>query len=118
MNDFVRSHEEIFPARLIYALYALGFIAGITLLGGVIYAYLSRGKNVLLDTHLTYQIRTFWISAGLFILGLFTIPLLGLGILILLFNFVWILARIISGFMLANNSQPITGTKYLGMSAC
>ncbi len=117
MNDFVRSHEDVFPARLIYALYVIGLVVLFTSIGGLIYAYLSRGKNAMLDTHLTHQIRTFWIFFGLNCLGLLTIIVMGLGFLILFFSLVWFLARVVSGFMLANDNKPITGTKNLGMLA-
>lgn len=118
MNDFVRSHEAVFPARLIYALYVIGLLCVLTTtIGGLIYAYLSRGKNAILDTHLTHQIRTFWISLGLNCLGFLTIAFIGLGLLILFFSLVWFLGRVVSGFMLANDNKPITGTKNFGMLA-
>jgi uncharacterized membrane protein len=108
--------EVLMPAKIIYGLYAAGYFVGITSLAGVIYAYISRGKDPIVDTHLTFQIRTFWISFLIGLIALVTI-FIGIGIFILLFLLVWGLTRIISGFLLANDGKPISGTKYLGILA-
>ncbi len=108
--------DPLLPPKIVYALYAVGYIVGITTLAGVIYAYIARGKDEVADTHLTFQIRTFWISLGLAILGLVTMFIF-IGILVFIFLLVWGLGRIISGFVLLNDKKPISGSKLLGIIA-
>lgn len=108
--------DVLMPAKIVYGLYALSFFIGITSLAGVIYAYMSRGKDPVLDTHLRFQIRTFWISLALaFAGGILTWVFI--GVLVLLFLVIWGLIRVISGFLLASDGQPIRGTKYWGILA-
>ncbi|MFN3525367.1 MAG: DUF4870 family protein [Paracoccus sp. (in: a-proteobacteria)] len=108
--------RDMMPAKIVYGLYALGYLTAITALAGVVYAYLSRGKDAVLDTHLEFQIRTFWISLAIAVLAVITM-LIGIGFLIWAFLAVWGLVRVISGFLLANEGKPITGTKHWGVMA-
>lgn len=50
--------------HIIYGLYALTFIFTITAIAGVVVAYMQRGKALtsLQETHIVWQIRTFWIT--------------------------------------------------------
>lgn len=107
---------DLMPAKIVYGLFAIGYIVALTTLAGVIYAYLSRGKDAVLDSHLQFQIRTFWISLALAVLAFVTM-FVGVGLLVWAFLAVWGLIRVISGFLLANDGKPITGTKYLGVMA-
>ncbi|WP_295044247.1 hypothetical protein [uncultured Paracoccus sp.] len=104
------------PAKIVYGLYAIGYIVAITTVVGVVYAYVTRGRNPVVDTHLTFLIRTFWISLGIALLAVLTLWI-GIGFLIWGFLAVWGLIRVISGFLLANDGKPVSGTKYLGMMA-
>ncbi|MGQ3674374.1 DUF4870 family protein [Xanthobacter sp. TB0139] len=108
--------NALMPAKIVYGLYALGFFVGLTSLVGVIYAYMSRGKDPVLDTHLRFQIRTFWISLALAFAGAILTTVF-VGVLVLLFLVIWGLIRVISGFLLANDGQPVRGTKYWGILA-
>ena len=57
-------------ATLIYILYLVSIIVGITSIVGVILAYLNKGKAAeWVDTHYVYQIRTFWIGFLFSIIG-------------------------------------------------
>ncbi len=107
---------DLTPAKIVYGLYAVGYAVAITALAGVVYAYLSRGRDPLLDSHLTFQIRTFWISLAIALLAMVTM-IVGIGFLIWAFLAVWGLIRVISGFLLANDGKPVSGTKYWGMMA-
>lgn len=105
------------PPKIIYGLYAVGYFVAITSLAGVIYAYLSRGKSELADTHLRFQIRTFWIGFAIALAAMITTFAFGIGLLVFVFLLVWGLTRTISGFVLANDGKPISGTKYAGILA-
>ena len=111
-----RPASDLMAAKLIYGLYALGYAVAVTALVGVVYAYLSRGRDAVLDTHLTFQIRTFWISLAIGFLAVATL-LIGIGFLIWAFLAVWGLLRVLSGFLLAHEGKPVSGTKYWGMMA-
>ncbi|MBM3606364.1 MAG: hypothetical protein FJX25_17065 [Alphaproteobacteria bacterium] len=107
---------DLTPAKIVYGLYAVGYAVALTTLVGVVYAYVSRGKDAVLDSHLTFQIRTFWLSLAIALLAMVTM-LIGIGFLIWAFLAVWGLIRVISGFLLANDGRPVSGTRYWGMMA-
>ncbi|WP_108501670.1 DUF4870 family protein [Paracoccus indicus] len=108
--------NDLMPAKVVYGLYAVGYLVALTTLAGVIYAYMSRGQNAVLDSHLRFQIRTFWISLLIGLLAMITM-MIGIGFLIWGFLAVWGLIRVVSGFLLANDGKPISGTKYWGVMA-
>ncbi|MEO0989423.1 MAG: hypothetical protein AAFX00_00575 [Pseudomonadota bacterium] len=108
--------DPLLNVKIVYGLYAVGYFVGLTSIVGVIYAYISRGKSDVADTHLTFQIRTFWISLAVAIVGLLT-TIVVVGFFILIGLFVWGLVRIISGFVLANDGKPVSGTKFMGALA-
>lgn len=108
--------DLLMPAKLIYGLYAVGYAIVVTALIGVVYAYMARGRNAVLDSHLTFQIRTFWISLLIAFVALITM-IVGIGFLIWAFLAAWGVIRVISGFLLANDGKPVNGTKYWGMMA-
>lgn len=115
-NPLDTREPDLMPAKIIYALYALGYFSAIPSLIGVVYAYIARGGSAVADSHLTFQIRTFWISLAIGILAMITM-VVGIGFLIWMFLAVWGVIRVISGFLLANEGRPITGTRYWGMMA-
>ncbi|MDD9718420.1 hypothetical protein PVW48_16780 [Dinoroseobacter sp. PD6] len=111
--------DPMLPVKIIYGLYAVGYFVGLTSLAGLIYAYITRGSgdsDPVADSHLTFQIRTFWIGFGIALVALATM-VVGIGLLIWLFLVVWGLTRVISGFVLCNDGRPITGSKYAGVLA-
>lgn len=118
MEDNITGTDKLMPGKIVYGLYAFGYVIAITSIAGVILAYIQRSKenDPVLDSHLTFQIRTFWISLGIAVLALVTV-FIGVGFILFLFLLVWGLTRIISGFLLLNEAKPVTGTKYVGILA-
>ena len=108
--------NDLMPAKVVYGLFAVGYLVALTTLAGVVYAYMSRGQNAVLDSHLRFQIRTFWISLLIGLIAMITM-MIGIGFLIWAFLAVWGLVRVISGFLLANEGRPISGSKYWGVMA-
>ncbi|ABV92624.1 membrane protein-like protein [Dinoroseobacter shibae DFL 12 = DSM 16493] len=108
--------DPMLAVKIVYGLYAVGYFVGITSLAGLIYAYITRGSDPLADSHFTFQIRTFWIGLGIGLVALASM-VIGIGFLIWIFLLVWGLTRVISGFVLANDGRPITGSKYAGVLA-
>src|SRR5690348_4836322 len=96
-------------AMVVWGLYiASYFTAFITLLVGVIIAYVKRGElaGTPYESHMTSAIRTFWISLIGGILGAITTVVL-IGFLILLALAVWQIFRVIRGMIKAAEGQPI-----------
>jgi uncharacterized membrane protein len=87
-------------------------------IAGVIVAYANRAeaRGTWVESHLTWLIRTFWWSTiwavvGWLVLLVLAIVLIGfaLGPLIWFFTAIWVLYRVIRGFIAFNGSRPIPG---------
>ncbi len=84
-------------AKIVYILYMVGLIFGITGVVGVIMAYINKDDApAWLKTHYQFQIRTFWIGALYLILG-GILSIILVGWLVLLFWVVWLIVRSIKG---------------------
>ncbi len=84
-------------ANLIYILYLLSLIFGVTSLVGLVMAYINKSDAPeWVQSHYRFQIRTFWIGLLLGVIGFFTAAFV-VGILILVFLFVWWIARCVKG---------------------
>lgn len=94
-------------SKLVYILYFIGYMNGITTIAGVIIAYLKRGESTpAAATHLTFLIRTFWIGLLFGAIG-FIASFIIFGILLLLATMVWMLIRLIKGCILAFDGKPV-----------
>ena len=85
-------------ARVIYVLYLVGLVFGVTALIGLVMAYIYRSDapGDWLRENFTFQIRTFWIGLlYLFIASALT-PL-GIGFLLILGWIVWVVVRCVKG---------------------
>ncbi len=84
-------------ANLIYILYLLSLIFGITSLVGLVMAYINKGDAPeWLQSHYRFQIRTFWIGLLIGVIGAATAVFM-VGILFLVFLFVWWIVRCVKG---------------------
>jgi uncharacterized membrane protein len=94
-------------AKLVYILYLLGFVLGITGIVGLVFAYINRGKSeAWVDTHYTYQIRTFWIGL-LYGLISMVLVIIGIGFLLFIAVSVWVIVRCVIGLQKAAQRQPV-----------
>jgi uncharacterized membrane protein len=95
-------------AIVVWVLYLSGLVIGITALVGVILAYVKRGElaGTPFESHMTYAIRTFWISLLGALVGV-VLSLVLVGFLILLAVGIWCLYRMIRGLVLALDGRPI-----------
>jgi uncharacterized membrane protein len=93
---------------VVYALYlASYFVGGISAIVGVIIAHVQCGSaDPFLQSHYRFQIRTFWIGMLYFVVGLL-LCLVFIGILVLLWWFIWTLVRSIKGILALNEGRPI-----------
>ena len=87
-------------ATVVYALQAAGFFLGITWLIGIIVDYVKREDAVgtWLESHFRWQIRTFWWGLLWGVLGGILLLVL-IGWLVLAANAVWIIYRIVKGWL-------------------
>jgi len=87
-------------ATVVYSLQAAGFFVGITWLIGVIVDYVKRDDAVgtWLESHFRWQIRTFWWGLLWGVLGGILLLIL-IGWLVLAANAVWIIYRIVKGWL-------------------
>ena len=91
----------------VYILYLVGFLTGITVLVGLIIAYLQRDKtDRVSQSHFQFQITTFWIGLLYFFVGLLTLHV-GIGALILLWYIVWTVIRCVKGLLALNMGEQI-----------
>ena len=94
-------------ALIVYILYLTSYVIGITALVGVIIAHVQIGTaDPLLRSHYQWQIRTFWIGLLYFVIGVVLCFVL-VGILVLLFWFIWTVVRTVKGLLALNENKPI-----------
>jgi len=83
--------------------YVLGFVAisnGVTLLIAAVLAYVRRDQaQPWIKTHFEFQIASFWYGLIIFLVGFFTLWLLGLGLLIWLLGGIWLVVRTAVGLI-------------------
>jgi len=103
--------EDNSMLHLAYGLYTLAFLLPVAALVGVVVAYLQRGKSLssFQDSHVVWQIRTFWLTLIASVIA-FAIPfLLGfLGALVaLILPAAFFVYRVSSGWYRLLNRQRI-----------
>jgi len=99
--------NEMDGPKLVYILYFISLVVGITAIAGVIVAYLKRGEaGAKPASHYTFLIRTFWIGLLFAVISALT-AVIGIGFLLALATIVWFLIRTIKGFMMAIDSKPV-----------
>ncbi|TYK67267.1 DUF4870 family protein [Colwellia echini] len=104
MNEVVEP-ESIKPektttadtAKIVYILYMVGIVFGITGLVGVVMAYINKtDAPEWLKSHYQFQIRTFWIGGLYLVIGSLLLVVL-IGWFILLFWVLWLIIRCVKG---------------------
>jgi uncharacterized membrane protein len=105
--------EDRSLAFIIYGLYLLGLVNGLTILVGLVVAYANKdGAGARVRSHYIFQIRTFWTAIGWWIIGgaliLFGVPLslilvgapmVVLGGLIFSVGHLWFAIRCVAGLL-------------------
>lgn len=99
-------------ATLVYALQAAWLFFGIPLIIGLIVNYVKRDdvRGTLAESHFRWQIRTFWFWLLWLVLGWLLIVLIltfAIGVLILGANFIWIIYRIVKGWLRLSDGRAM-----------
>jgi uncharacterized membrane protein len=112
MNEVVEN-DKIQPLKtltaVIYGLYGLSFIlGGLPSLVAIIMNYVKRDEvaGTWLESHFLWQIRTFWYSLLWGVIGGVLLLVL-VGWFVLVADFVWVLYRIIKGWLNLNDGKPM-----------
>ena len=96
-------------ATLVYILQAASFVVGITYFAAIVINYVKRDEvqGTLAESHFEWQIKTFWISLAVGILG-FILMVILIGYLVLVANAIWVIYRIVKGWIYLNDGKPIS----------
>ncbi len=112
MSENQGSFDSVFQAggtnvKVVYLLYLLSLLAGVTALVGLVMAYLNRGNGPEWTTsHYTYQIRTIWMGLA-YSLGGLILAVAAVGFLVLVFVGVWYIVRCVRGLQAAAREEPM-----------
>ena len=113
----------LFGTAAVIALVSSGFhfaapLMGLVGIAGLIVAYVKRGdaQGTWVASHFTWLIRTFWYSflwgvVGAVVLLVLGIILIGIPIALLIWAVasIWVIYRVIRGYLLFKESRPIPG---------
>lgn len=93
---------------VVYALYAFAYFAGITAIIGIVINYikLEEVAGTWLESHFHWQMRTFWFGLLWAVIGIATLFIL-IGFVILFANCIWIIYRVIKGWLYFNDNKPM-----------
>ncbi|WEX08472.1 DUF4870 domain-containing protein [Chelativorans sp. AA-79] len=93
--------------QVIYILYLVGFVIGISALVGIVLAYMNRGRSAeWVETHYTWAIRTFWIGI-LYAVISGVLMVVGIGFLLLIAVAIWVVVRMVVGLQAVGRGEPI-----------
>jgi uncharacterized membrane protein len=94
--------------QVVYILYALSYFTGVTAIIGIIMDYVKKddAAGTWLESHIRWQIRTFWYGLVWAVIGVATLVLM-VGMAVLFANFCWIIYRIVKGWLNLNDAKPM-----------
>jgi uncharacterized membrane protein len=95
-------------AMAVWLLYLGGHITVVTVIAGLVIAYMKRDAfaGTPYHSHMISAIRTFWISLVVGLVGV-VLVIVGVGIFILIGLVIWTIFRCVRGLVRAINGQPI-----------
>ena len=98
LSNLERSETAV--PMLVYACYAAAFLYGITMVFGVVTAYMYResAAGKWYQSHYDYQISIFWKSLIYFLLAIPLTFFYGLGMVLMLCTYIWVIVKIIKGW--------------------
>jgi uncharacterized membrane protein len=95
-------------ATVVYALQAAGFFIGITWIVAIVLDYVKKddAKGTWLESHFRWQIRTFWWGLLWGVIGAILLLVI-VGWFVLMADAVWIIYRIVKGWLALAENKPI-----------
>jgi uncharacterized membrane protein len=100
--------------QVVYVLQALAFLWGVTAIIGVVINYVKRDdvRGTLYESHFDWQIRTFWFGLLWGVIGAVLIVAV-VGFAVLFAAWVWMIYRVIKGWLKLNDGLPVMPAKVL-----
>ena len=97
MNNELTPQGDVSTVRLIYILYLVSFIAGITAIIGVVMAYVNKDDaSEWLQSHYQFLINTFWQGLVMALVsGL--LMMVFIGFILIVIVMLWIIIRCVKG---------------------
>ncbi len=94
---------------VVYVLQALSFFWGLPAIVAIVIDYIKRGdaRGTVYETHIEWQIRTFWWGLLWTVLGIASMALFGLGFIVLAVAYVWMIYRVVKGFLKLTEGRPV-----------
>jgi len=93
-------------AKIIYILYLVSLVLGVTAVVGLIMAYVYQGQGpAWVQTHYRFQIRTFWILILASLVALL-LTLVVIGVVLWPLILVWFIVRCVRGIIAVDKQQP------------
>jgi uncharacterized membrane protein len=128
--EFIPAGDDLDGPRawchIMYGLHALSAASGIlssaTIVGAFVFGwpsviaiiinYVTRAqvRNTWLESHWRWQLRTFWLAAGwLLVSGVLMLTLIGIpaALVAILVTGVWVLYRVVRGWMALSERRPL-----------
>ena len=95
-------------ATVVYALQAVGFFIGLTWIVAIVVNYVKRDdvRGTWLESHFTWQIRTFWWGLLWAVVGAILFVLV-IGWFVLIADAIWIIYRIVKGWLNLAEGKPV-----------
>lgn len=92
----------------VYALQAIGLFVGLTFIAAVVINYVKRddARGTLFESHMRWQIRTFWWALLWFSLCVLTWVVI-VGMIGLFAVEVWIVYRVVKGWLYLSDGRPM-----------
>ncbi|PSJ80853.1 DUF4870 family protein [Neisseria iguanae] len=119
MNDIIPSRPPVKDNRrtymmVIYGLYALSALTAFSSVIGVIMAYVKRGdmRGTVYEHHISYLIKTFWVSVTGYFIGAITM-VVGIGLVLLFVVSIWFIYRVVAGFVKLYDGKPVSPDGWL-----
>lgn len=112
MNALPASDEKLASLKtlttVIYALYAVSLFFGVTAVIAIVLNYIKRddAKGTWLESHFTWQIRTFWWGLLWVVVGAITLIIL-IGWIVWGVACIWFIYRIAKGWLNLNDNKPM-----------
>lgn len=98
-------------AKVIYILILVSTLVGLTGIIALVMAYVMKeDANETLATHYRYQIRTMWIGLLYTVIGSLLLQF-GIGLLILILTFVWVVVRVAKGLKWLERGTPVANVE-------
>lgn len=105
-DDVVTRNKNV--VLVIYVLYALAVVTGISAIAGVIVAYIKRDdvQGTWLASHIDWQIKTFWWGLALSIVSLILMMVV-IGVLMWFIVACWLIYRVAKGWLRLNDNREV-----------